>query len=130
MIRPSSLRAAIAALALVSAFAIGSCSTAPVVIPTDLEARTLVQRAQEAADASKYDLAIRYYQALIDQHGGDPVNHVIADYEIAFITYKQGKEERAKELFSAIIEKYQGPGAAALPPLYKVLSEKILAKLK
>jgi outer membrane protein assembly factor BamD (BamD/ComL family) len=129
MIASTFPRVALLAAVLAAALAT-SCATAPVVIPPDLDAKALVQRAQEASDASKYELAVRYYQALIDNYGLDPANLVTGEYEIAFIAYKQGKTEKAKELFTALLARYDGPGAAALPPLYKVLAQKVMAELK
>ena len=82
MIRPSSLRAAIAALALVSAFAIGSCSTAPVVIPTDLEARTLVQRALGHTKAVR----IEDFRAEIEAAFDLPLEDLVRDHTAAVLT--------------------------------------------
>jgi outer membrane protein assembly factor BamD (BamD/ComL family) len=118
------------ALALSTLVALSGCASVPVVIATDLDSAALVQRAQEAADASKYEVAMQYYQALVDRYGADPANRIAGQYEIAFLEYKMGKTAKAKELFEAVLAAYGGPGAEAFPPRYKILAEKLLAKLK
>ncbi len=113
-----------------ASFLLGSCASAPVVIPADLSSDALVQRGQEAADASNWELAVRYYQALAANWGSDPAKLLVSEYEIAFIRYKQGNSEEARKGFMAVLARYQAPDAASLPPRYKVLAGKILASLK
>lgn len=120
----------LASAALGLALALSSCRTAPVVIPPDMDAPTLVQKAQEATDAYDYKLALRYYQALVDHWGSDPSSLATGEYEIAFITYKQGDKAKAKELFTSFLARYDAPGGDQLPERYKVLAQKILAELR
>jgi outer membrane protein assembly factor BamD (BamD/ComL family) len=103
-----------------------ACAGAPKVIPEDLGARELVQRAQEATDAYNYAAAIAYYNALGERFGADPLYKTTADYEIAFIAYKQDRYAVAKEGFEGLLARYSGPDAASLPPRYAVLSKKML----
>jgi outer membrane protein assembly factor BamD (BamD/ComL family) len=103
-----------------------ACAGAPKVIPQDLSAREIVQRAQESTDAYAYDAAIAYYQALGERFGAEPLYKATADYEIAFIAYKQGRYAAAKEGFDALLARYAGPEGAALPPRFAVLSKKML----
>jgi len=110
------------------AWGLVSCATAPVVIPADLDAPALVQRAQEAADASSWDLAIRYYKRLMEAYG-DPVNLVTGEYEIAFIEYKRGDKEAAKKGMESVLARYETAQPGSLPDLYRVLAQKILEKL-
>ncbi len=120
-----------AALALlVAALALASCKTAPVVIPPDLDAPTLILKAQEASDGGNYSLSLRYYKALIDNWGSDPSNLATGKYEIAFIAYKQGDKAKAKELFTELLALYDAPGGSAFPDRYKVLAQKLLAELQ
>jgi outer membrane protein assembly factor BamD (BamD/ComL family) len=115
--------AALAALLFVA------CAGAPKVIPEDLSARELVQKAQEATDAYNYSAATAYYQALAERFGADPLYKTTADYEIAFIAYKEGHYAQAKEGFEALIARYEGPDGAALPPRYSILAKKMLASI-
>jgi len=103
-----------------------ACSSVPKSIPDDLSARELVQRAQEATDAYHYDAAVAYYKALQERFGTDPVYKTTAEYEIAFIAYKQGRYAEAKESFEALLAKYAGPDAATFPPRFAILSKKVL----
>jgi outer membrane protein assembly factor BamD (BamD/ComL family) len=106
-----------------------ACAGAPKVIPEDLSARELVQRAQESTDAYNYAAAIAYYDALEQRFGADPLNKATADYERAFIAYKQGKYAAAKEGFEALLARYAGPDGSSLPPRYAVLSKKMLESI-
>ena len=74
-----------------------ACAGAPKVIPQDLSARELVQRAQEATDVYNYKAAIAYYEALNDRFGADPLYMTTSEYEIAFIAYKEGHYAAAKD---------------------------------
>ena len=122
--------AAPAATVIALVLILGSCKTAPVVIPPDLDAPTLIQKAQEAADANNYKLAVRYYQSLIDHWKSDPSSLATGEYEIAFIALKQGDKAKAKELFTSLLAQYDAPGGDALPDRYKVLAKKLLAELQ
>jgi outer membrane protein assembly factor BamD (BamD/ComL family) len=106
-----------------------ACAGVPKTIPEDLSARELVQRAQEATDAYHYDAAIAYYKALDERFGADPLYKTTAEYEIAFIAFKQGRYAEAKEGFEALLAKYAGPDGASLPPRYAILSKKVLESI-
>lgn len=107
-----------------------SCASAPVVIPENASPMELVQRAQDATDNNKYDVAIQYYQAILDRFGDDREMVCTAEYEIAFIKYKQHKYAEAKAGFNALLERYKGADADFLPAQYKILAEKVLAKIE
>jgi outer membrane protein assembly factor BamD (BamD/ComL family) len=106
-----------------------ACSSVPKSIPEDLSARELVQRAQESTDAYHYDAAVAYYKALDERFGADPLYKTTAEYEIAFIAFKQGRYAEAKEGFEALLAKYAGPDGASLPPRYAILSKKVLESI-
>ena len=106
-----------------------ACAGAPKVIPASLSARELVQKAQEATDAYNYRAAIAYYQALGERFGAEPLFRATADYEIAFIAYKEGRYAQAKEGFEALLARYEGPDGPSLPPRYAVLSKKLLSAI-
>jgi len=114
--------------ALAAALIVG-CAGAPKVIPDSLSARELVQKAQEATDAYNYRAATAYYQALGERFGADPLFKATADYEIAFIAYKEGRYAQAKEGFEALLARYEGPDGPSLPPRFAVLSKKMVAAI-
>jgi outer membrane protein assembly factor BamD (BamD/ComL family) len=113
-------------MAVVAASLFVACAGVPKTISADLSARELVQLAQEATDAYHYDAAVAYYKALGERFGTEPLYRTTADYEIAFIAYKQGRYAEAKEGFDALLAKYAGPDGSSLPPRYAVLTKKVL----
>jgi outer membrane protein assembly factor BamD (BamD/ComL family) len=130
--RPSKAKPALVAcllLALATGFILVGCASGPLVIPADLDASTLVQRAQEASDALRYDDAITYYQALMERYA-DPVALVTGEYEIGFIEYKRGQAAESRKLLESLLDRYKSSPEGSLPDRYRVLAEKILAKLK
>jgi outer membrane protein assembly factor BamD (BamD/ComL family) len=107
-----------------------SCASAPVAAPDGLTPAELVQRAQDATDKNKYDQAIVYYQAILDRFPDDLGSVCAAEYEIAFINYKKKNYDEAKTGFRSLLERYRGEDAALLPTQYRILGEKILAKIE
>ena len=122
---PTLLVAASVALVLFS-----SCASKPVVIPDDITAAELIQRAQESSDKEDWENAILYYETARDRFGSDPSVLVACEYETAFIHYKQGKLQLAEQEFTALIEKYESAEGAALPPSYLILTRKVLPKVQ
>jgi tetratricopeptide (TPR) repeat protein len=105
---------------------LGSCETAPEEIPEGLSQMEMFQRAQEASDRERYDTALRYYQAFIQRYPEDRGAIAEAEYEIAFIAYKQERYSEAQERFEALLADYETDGAGELPEWPRVLSEKLL----
>ena len=103
-----------------------SCATGPVTIPENLTAAELVQRAQEASDRNRYAVSLQYYETILERFPTDMEYVCTAEYEIAFINYKQKKYDLAKTGFNALLNRYNTPDEELLPPQYKVLSKKIL----
>jgi outer membrane protein assembly factor BamD (BamD/ComL family) len=108
---------------------LGSCASGPVVIPTDLSAAEIFQRAQDASDRGDYTLAIRYYDTVPTSYPDD-VNHVTwASYEIAFLYHKMGKHAQALTLINQLLDKYDKEGNT-LPPAPRVLASKLKVRLQ
>ena len=106
-----------------------SCATSPVVIPEDLEPMELIQRAQEASDRYRYSVSLQYYETLIHRFPYDIDSVIAAEYEIAFINYKQSRYSLARTQFTNLLARYDTPDAVLLPPQFRVLSERILADI-
>jgi outer membrane protein assembly factor BamD (BamD/ComL family) len=98
-------------------------------VPQDASAQKIIQLAQERYDA--YDLvgASYYYRVLLERYGSDPNYMLNAKYELAFIEYKRGHNDKALASFKEIVARYSEPDAASLSPTWKLLSEKMIAKL-
>ena len=107
-----------------------ACATANLIIPENLSPAELIQRAQEASDRNRYNQALQYYQALLERNSFNIGLVCEAEYEIAFIHYKQKKYSLAREEFNALLERYNGEDVEDLPLHFKLLSNKVLEKLE
>ncbi|MDR2447376.1 MAG: tetratricopeptide repeat protein [Treponema sp.] len=106
-----------------------SCASGPVEIPEGTTPDKLIQLGQEASDKNKYDLAIQYYQAVIDRFPTQIDSVCGAEYEIAFIHYKQKKYDVARQRLNALLARYDEPDAELLPGEYKILANIALDKM-
>jgi outer membrane protein assembly factor BamD (BamD/ComL family) len=109
--------------------ALSACASPPIVVPTGLSAAELIQRAQEASDRNQYGRAKQYYEAILTRFPDDKENVCAAEYEIAFILYKQKDYEAAKSGFNKLLLRYNSPDAEALPSQYKVLAGRVLENI-
>jgi outer membrane protein assembly factor BamD (BamD/ComL family) len=108
---------------------IASCASGPADIPDDITAAELIQRGQEASDKNRYEISLRYYETILERFPDDLGNVCAAEYEIAFIHYRQKKYAEAKDEFTALLARYEDPDEELLPPQFKILSAKILEKI-
>jgi len=106
-----------------------SCASRPVVVPEDLTAMEIIQRAQEASDRNRYAVSLQYYETVIERFPYDTESAYAAEYEIAFIHYKQKKYDIAKTEFQVLLEQYNTPDEELLPPQFKILAQKMLARI-
>ncbi|MDR0448475.1 MAG: hypothetical protein LBH07_07385 [Treponema sp.] len=104
-----------------------SCASGPVDVPDDMPPTKIIQRAQEATDVNKYKAAIQYYRILRERYGNVYEYLCTAEYEIAFIQYKQKKYFEARQGFESLLSLYKAEGGEILPQQFKVLAEKVLA---
>ncbi|MDR2618374.1 MAG: tetratricopeptide repeat protein [Treponema sp.] len=106
---------------------LASCMSGPVDIGSELTAAELVQRAQEASDRNRYKISLQYYEAVLERFPQDMEYVCAAEYEIAFIHYKQKKYDEAREEFTSLLARYDNnPDEELLPQQFKILSRKIL----
>ena len=115
---------------LLAAFLMASCSSSPQEIPEDLQPIEYFQQAQKLAmEQNNYQGAIRYYRTFI-QRNPDDIQHVVeAQYEIAFLYYKQGQYARASEEFNKLLSYYESGGQNVLPEWPKILANKIMSRM-
>ena len=120
-------------LTIASIFALflclSSCATGTVNIPDNLSPAEIIQRAQEAMDKNRYGVALQYYEALRDRNLTNIDLICEAEYEIAFIYYKENKFAQAKEGFNDLLERYEGPEGENLPAQFKLLAGKVLESI-
>jgi len=95
-------------------------------ISEDLSPAELIQRAQEASDRNSYNTALQYYYALRDRNKNNIDLIITAEYEIAFIHYKQKKYQQSREELNSVLEYYNTPDEELLPQQFKRLSQIVL----
>jgi len=110
---------------LAAVFLIG-CATVPDSIPDTLSPIEYFQKAQEAAAKQNYEAALLYYNTFIERNPQDAQRIVEAEFEIAFIYYKEKNYAVSLEQFRAILAKYSQPGAELLPAWPRILSDKLI----
>jgi outer membrane protein assembly factor BamD (BamD/ComL family) len=108
---------------------VASCVTKPVDIPEGLSQAELIQKGQEASDRNRYPVALQYYETIIQRFPYDIDGICAAEYEIAFIHYKQKKYDIAKIEFNNLLERYNTPDEELLPQQFKILSRIVLQRI-
>jgi outer membrane protein assembly factor BamD (BamD/ComL family) len=115
--------------ALALTFLFSACAST-VNIPENLSPAELIQRANEAMDRNRYQIATQYYQALYDRNLSNTDLIITAEYHIAFIHYKQGKNDQARAELNAVLEYYNTPDEELLPQHFKRLSQIVLKSIE
>ncbi|MDR0323475.1 MAG: hypothetical protein LBI12_03385 [Treponema sp.] len=110
-------------------FLLCACKTAPVTISEDLSPSELIQRAQEASERRRYNTAMQYYEALYERNSNNIDLVITAEYEIAFIHYKQKDYIKAREGLNALLEHYNTPDEELLPQHFKRLANIVLESI-
>ena len=112
-----------------SSIILASCHSTPDYIPEDLKPREYFQLAQEAVvERQDYETALFYYNTFLERYPDDIQRGVEAEYEIAFLKYKQ-KDPQAEQLFRDLLARYEAEGAELLPGWPKVLAEKLIEQI-
>ena len=86
----------------------------------------MIQRAQESSDRYRYNVALQYYEIILERFPFDIDSIIAAEYEIAFIHFKQRRYAVARTGFTSLLERYNHPDAVLLPQQFRILSERIL----
>ncbi|HAP44767.1 MAG TPA: hypothetical protein DD477_02270 [Spirochaetaceae bacterium] len=110
------------------ALAGSACTSTPPepAVVENLSAPEMVQRAQERSDLNDYEGAALWYTAAIEKFADDVNIVTMCRYEIAFLRYKQGKYDEARQLFQALIDDYNGPDGRNMPPRFFALAQRVL----
>lgn len=115
--------------ALFLALCFSACVSGPVNIPQHLTPAELIQRGQEAAERKKYDTALKYYNALYERNRDNIDLVITAEYEIAFISFKQNNYQMARDKLNGVLKYYEDPDAELLPQHFKILANIVLARI-
>jgi outer membrane protein assembly factor BamD (BamD/ComL family) len=119
-----------AAVCIGLALFVSACQSGPREISPDLSPAEMIQRAQEASDKNRYQTAARYYETILERYATNMDLVCMAEYEIAFIYYKQNKYSRAKEGFTALLERYNDPDEELMPQHFKKLAQIVLERIE
>jgi outer membrane protein assembly factor BamD (BamD/ComL family) len=118
-----------AALVLGAALTCAACASNAAVSDA-LSPAELIQRAQEAADRNRYKLALQYYHTLLERNSTNLDLVCVAEYEIAYIYYKQKKYPEAKAGMKALLARYNAHEEELLPPQFKRLATIVLERIE
>jgi len=89
------------------------------------------KQAQDAIDNSRPETALFYYEVFLVRYPEDHARVIAAEYERAILHKKLGAEDLAIQELKKVLYKYENSSYVILyPPRYKVLAEKVLAKLE
>ncbi len=75
-------------------------------------AERLLLEGQLAYDSQAFDVAIKYFLAILENYPDNKEITSWACYEIGFVYFTQKEYDKAKEWFTKVIEKYNGSEAA------------------
>jgi outer membrane protein assembly factor BamD (BamD/ComL family) len=104
------------------------CATT-VIVSEDLSPAELIQRAQEASDRNRYNVALQYYEALLERNRNNIDLVITAEYEIAFIYYKQKKYQQARSGLNGVLEYYNTPDEVLLPQHFKRMAQIVIERI-
>jgi outer membrane protein assembly factor BamD (BamD/ComL family) len=107
-----------------------ACATRPELLGPEISAEELVQRAQEASDRSRYRLALQYYGEILARFPQNPEMVCTAEYEIAFVRYKQKKYSSAKAGLNGLLARYNGSDEELYPKKFKILCTIVLKRIE
>ena len=105
------------------------CSSVPDEIEEGLTPMEYFQRAQEASDAGRYTLSMAYYEKFQEQYPDERDRNVWAEYEIALLYHKMGKDQIALERFEALLARYES-GEPDLPEGPMILAQKVKTRIE
>jgi outer membrane protein assembly factor BamD (BamD/ComL family) len=114
---------------LLCVFFIAGCGSGPANVSDTVTPAELVQWAQEASDRNRYKQALGYYEAILERFPGNNDYVCAAEYEIAFIHYKQKKYDLAESEFTDLLVRYDASDAELLPQQYKILATIVIARI-
>lgn len=107
-----------------------SCATGGPPVQEDWNEEMFFKSAQDAFDEDQLDQALYYYDVYLLRYPTNRTKGIAAEYEIAYIHYKWGDYDRAEQLFTILLDRYESdPYAYLYPAAYRVLSEIVMEKI-
>jgi outer membrane protein assembly factor BamD (BamD/ComL family) len=106
------------------------CSSGPANVGDAITPAELVQRAQEASDRNRHNQALGYYGLILERFPNNIEYVCAAEYEIAFLHYKQKKYDLSESELRELLARYDDPDAELLPPQYRILANIVIAAIE
>jgi outer membrane protein assembly factor BamD (BamD/ComL family) len=106
------------------------CSSGPANVSDTITPAELVQRAQEASDRNRHNQALGYYGLVLERFPNNIEYVCAAEYEIAFLHYKQKKYDLAESELRKLLARYDNPDSELLPPQYRILANIVIASVE
>jgi outer membrane protein assembly factor BamD (BamD/ComL family) len=113
------------ALLLCAGVAAG-CASGPANVSDTITPAELVQKAQEASDRSRHNQSLEYYGLILERFPNRIDYVCAAEYEIAFLHYKQKKYDLAESELRKLLARYDSADAELLPPQYRILANIVI----
>ena len=104
-----------------------TCAT--VYIPDDLTPAQLSQRAQEAIDRNRFNIARQYFEALRSRNPQNLNLIITAEYGIGQTHFKQKNYDEARQSFNSVLSYFAQPGSEWLNLHYRQLAVIMLARI-
>lgn len=94
-------------LLCLAVMASGGCATISETLNDDQTQEELFRLAQDAYNGTRYELALIYYDSIVDRFNADRAIRVSAEYEMAYIHFHTGNTEEAKAQFATLLAEYR-----------------------
>ena len=113
---------------------LAACQTPAPVIHEQMTPLEFFQAAREASALHHHTVAMTFYETYLKRfpatdHPQEAKRNLWAEYEIAFLHYKQGDDETAIALLNQLIAKYESTSNTALPQAPIKLARRVIEEL-
>jgi TolA-binding protein len=106
------------------------CASGPANVGDTITPAELVQKAQEASDRNRHKQSLEYYGLILERFP-DRIDYVCAaEYEIAFLHYKQKKYDLSESELRKLLARYDSSDAELLPPQYRILANIVIETIE
>ncbi len=126
---PFTVRFFLALACAAAAAGLAACATQTHIVTDGLNVAEIFQRAQDAVSHGDFKAGIKYYSVVPKNFPDDKAHGAWAEYEIAFLYHKMGKNDTALSLLKTLLDEYAQAGDT-LPPGPQILAQKLKTRLE
>ena len=112
-----------------TAAGLAACASEAPIVTDGLTVAQVFQHAQDAVSRGDYNAGIAYYSVVARNFPDDTAHGAWAEYEIAFLYHKLGKNDTALSLAKVLLDKYAQAGET-LPAGPQILAQKLKTRLE